>query len=273
MCLTDTPFSESRPRRKLDEPPGGRLRHWGRAALELRLGNASTSKAPGKVSREPGRAVTRAFSENSKKASEAAAGAGATIRTREEEKSPAPPQSSIGLWQIKLKIMRGLAECWYQIRRLAKLTYYIFNAPIWDSPGFPEANEGEDMHSFLRETLPKLTGITFDPPLEFQRTHRLSPKRPEATIRPRQIIACLLRHTQAWQLLQRARTHKPCQMDGQEIWISADFSKETSERRRAFLALQPRLRQMEVKYGLFEPATMWVTKNGVSQDFYNPEDL
>ncbi|KAJ1155302.1 hypothetical protein NDU88_008033 [Pleurodeles waltl] len=113
MCLTDTPFSESRPRRKLDEPPGGRLRHWGRAALELRRaqrgsariplrgnpGNASTSKAPGKVSREPGSAVTRAFSENSKKASEAAAGAGATIRTREEEKSPAPPQSSIGLWQ------------------------------------------------------------------------------------------------------------------------------------------------------------------------------
>ncbi|KAJ1144975.1 hypothetical protein NDU88_011267 [Pleurodeles waltl] len=113
MCLTDVPFSESRPRRKLDEQPGGRLRHWGRAALELRrarrgsariplrgnLGNASTSKAPGKVSREPGSAVTRAFSENLKKASEAAAGAGATSKTREEEKSPAPPQSSISLWQ------------------------------------------------------------------------------------------------------------------------------------------------------------------------------
>ncbi|KAJ1110438.1 hypothetical protein NDU88_007789 [Pleurodeles waltl] len=62
-------------------------------------------------------------------------------------------------------------------------------------------------------------------------------------------------------------------MDGQEIRISADFSKETSERRRAYLALRPRLRQMEVKYGLFEPARMWVTKNGVSQDFYDPEDL
>ncbi|KAJ1203435.1 hypothetical protein NDU88_007221 [Pleurodeles waltl] len=32
----------------------------------------------------------------------------------------------------------------------------------------------------------------------------------------------------------------------------ADFSKETSERRRAFLALRPRLRQMEVKYCRFE---------------------
>ncbi|KAJ1106000.1 hypothetical protein NDU88_003403 [Pleurodeles waltl] len=78
MCLTDATFSESRRHWKLDEPPGGRLWHWGRAALELRRarrgsariplrgnpGNASTSKALGKVSREPGSAVTRAFSEN-----------------------------------------------------------------------------------------------------------------------------------------------------------------------------------------------------------------
>ncbi|KAJ1194616.1 hypothetical protein NDU88_003904 [Pleurodeles waltl] len=44
--------------------------------------------------------------------------------------------------------------------------------------GFPENIEGEDIHAFLRETLSKLTGITFDPPLEFQRAHRLGPRRP-----------------------------------------------------------------------------------------------
>ncbi|KAJ1129781.1 hypothetical protein NDU88_008146 [Pleurodeles waltl] len=55
--------------------------------------------------------------------------------------------------------------------------------------------------------------------------------------------------------------------------ISGDFSKETSDRRRAFLALCPRLRQLEVKYGLFDPARMWITKNSISKDFYNPEDL
>ncbi|KAJ1149330.1 hypothetical protein NDU88_002140 [Pleurodeles waltl] len=120
------------------------------------------------------------------------------------------------------------------------------------------------MHSFLREALPKLTGITFDPPLQFQRAHRLGPKRPNATARPQPIIARLLRHTQARQLIQRARSHGACQMDGQEIRISADFPKETSVRRRAFLALRPRLRQMKVKYDLFEPARMWVMKNCVS---------
>ncbi|KAJ1132236.1 hypothetical protein NDU88_010563 [Pleurodeles waltl] len=28
-----------------------------------------------------------------------------------------------------------------------------------------------------------------------------------------------------------------------------------------------------MKYGLFDPARIWVTKNGVSRDFYNPEEL
>ncbi|KAJ1139176.1 hypothetical protein NDU88_005553 [Pleurodeles waltl] len=28
-----------------------------------------------------------------------------------------------------------------------------------------------------------------------------------------------------------------------------------------------------MKYGLFDSARMWVTKNGVSKDFYNPEEL
>ncbi|KAJ1091446.1 hypothetical protein NDU88_004571 [Pleurodeles waltl] len=139
--------------------------------------------------------------------------------------------------------------------------------------GFPETIKGEDMHLFLREALLKLMGITFDPPLKFQRAHRLGPKRPDMTARPRPIRACLFRHRQACQLIQRPRTHGTCQMDGQEIWIAGDFPKETSEHRRAFLALQPRLRQMEVKYGLFEPARIWVTKNSMPQDFYDPEDL
>ncbi|KAJ1143860.1 hypothetical protein NDU88_010162 [Pleurodeles waltl] len=53
----------------------------------------------------------------------------------------------------------------------------------------------------------------------------------------------------------------------------ADYSKDTNDRRKAFLALRPQLRQLGMKYDLFDPARMWVTKNGVSKVFYNPEDL
>ncbi|KAJ1149930.1 hypothetical protein NDU88_002728 [Pleurodeles waltl] len=62
-------------------------------------------------------------------------------------------------------------------------------------------------------------------------------------------------------------------VEGYDICITADYSKDTNECRKAFLALRPHLRQLEMKYGLFDPARMWVTKNGVSKDFYDPEDL
>ncbi|KAJ1151619.1 hypothetical protein NDU88_004399 [Pleurodeles waltl] len=69
--------------------------------------------------------------------------------------------------------------------------------------GFPEEIEGVDVQSFLKNTLPQLTGLTFDPPLEFQRAHRLSPKRREGTNHPRPIIACFLQNTQARHLLKK----------------------------------------------------------------------
>ncbi|KAJ1209606.1 hypothetical protein NDU88_004980 [Pleurodeles waltl] len=95
--------------------------------------------------------------------------------------------------------------------------------------GFLEGIEGADILSYLRDTLPKLTDTTFDPPLEFQREHRLGPKRQDGKGRPRPIIACMLRHGQARQLLQTARTQGPLQLGTLEIRLSADFSKETAE--------------------------------------------
>ncbi|KAJ1106356.1 hypothetical protein NDU88_003757 [Pleurodeles waltl] len=105
------------------------------------------------------------------------------------------------------------------------------------------------------------------------RALRLGPKRREGTNHPRPIIACFLRHTQAQQLLQKECMQGPFRMNDLQIRMTADFSKETSECRKAFLALRPSLRQLEIKFGLFKPARMWITKNNVSKDFYDPMDL
>ncbi|KAJ1198961.1 hypothetical protein NDU88_002799 [Pleurodeles waltl] len=133
----------------------------------------------------------------------------------------------------------------------------------------PENEEGTDMQA----TLPKLTSLDFDPLLEFQRAHRVGPKRSDKSSKPRPIITCLLRHNQTRQILQAARSHGFFQIGQHDIQITADYSKDTNERRKAFLALRPRLHQLEMKYGLFDPERMWVTKNGVFKDFYNPEEL
>ncbi|KAJ1139156.1 hypothetical protein NDU88_005533 [Pleurodeles waltl] len=139
--------------------------------------------------------------------------------------------------------------------------------------GFPEGIEGTDILCYLRDTLPKLADVTFDPPLEFQRAHRLGLKRQNGQDRPRPIIACFLRHGQVRQLLQMSRRQGPLRLGPLEIRLSADFSKETADRRRAFLSFRPRLCHLDVKFGLFEPARMWITKNGESRTFYDPEDL
>ncbi|KAJ1112509.1 hypothetical protein NDU88_000773 [Pleurodeles waltl] len=103
--------------------------------------------------------------------------------------------------------------------------------------GIPENEEGTDMQAFLSSTLPKLTSLDFDPPIEFQRAHRIGPKRSGNPSRPRPIIACLLRHNQTRQILQAARNHGPFRIDQHDIRITADYSKETNNRRKAFLAL------------------------------------
>ncbi|KAJ1219044.1 hypothetical protein NDU88_006615 [Pleurodeles waltl] len=105
MCWEEALLPESRSCYNPDEAPGGRLRHWGRAAPELRRarrgsariplrgnpGNASTGKAPGKTSRELGSAVISAPFDIPRRASEKVAGAGASGKAREEEKSPPHP--------------------------------------------------------------------------------------------------------------------------------------------------------------------------------------
>ncbi|KAJ1088366.1 hypothetical protein NDU88_001523 [Pleurodeles waltl] len=114
MCWEEAPSPESRSRCNSGEAPCGRLRHWGRAALELHRarrgsariplrgnpGNPSTGKAPGKTPRELGSAVLRASLDVPRRASEKVAGAGASGKAREEEKSFAPPQPSFSLWQV-----------------------------------------------------------------------------------------------------------------------------------------------------------------------------
>ena len=75
------------------------------------------------------------------------------------------------------------------------------------------------------------------------------------------------------QLLTVARSHSPYDHEGHEIRIAADFSCETNDRRKEFLALRPQFHQLDIKYGLFDPDRMWITKDGRSKDFFDPDDL
>ncbi|KAJ1204449.1 hypothetical protein NDU88_008227 [Pleurodeles waltl] len=72
--------------------------------------------------------------------------------------------------------------------------------------GFPEGVEGADIFSYLRDILPKLTDITFDPPFRVPEGTQAGSQETRWKWPPRPIIACMLRHLQAHQFLQMART-------------------------------------------------------------------
>ncbi|KAJ1091238.1 hypothetical protein NDU88_004365 [Pleurodeles waltl] len=113
MCWPAADNTGTRSGRRKGEAPGGRLRHWERAALELRRvrrgsariplrgnpGRASTGKAPGRTSQEPDSAATRALQAARKVASEAAGTAGSSPRLNEGDRSP-PPRSSSNSSQV-----------------------------------------------------------------------------------------------------------------------------------------------------------------------------
>ncbi|KAJ1119114.1 hypothetical protein NDU88_007300 [Pleurodeles waltl] len=113
MCWPAAVDTGTRPDQQLGEAPGGRLRHWGRAALELRrvrrgsariplrgnLGRASTGKAPGRASQEPGSAATHVVQAARETANEAAGTVGGSPRLSKGDGSPPPP----GLLLIHLR--------------------------------------------------------------------------------------------------------------------------------------------------------------------------
>ncbi|KAJ1197676.1 hypothetical protein NDU88_001532 [Pleurodeles waltl] len=67
-----------------------------------------------------------------------------------------------------------------------------------------------------------------------------------------------------------ARSHGPHRYTDRELRMAPDFSRDTKERQREFLKLSPQCRQLDMKFGLFEPASMMVTKGGKSKDFLDP---
>ncbi|KAJ1100495.1 hypothetical protein NDU88_005580 [Pleurodeles waltl] len=120
--------------------------------------------------------------------------------------------------------------------------------------GIPEHKEGSDIKTFLKNLLPELTGLDFSPPLEFQRVYRIGPLHKVTPDKPCPITTCFLRHEQARQTISAAKSQGLFSLEGHEIRVAADFSRLTNEKRKAFLVLHPQLRNLDVKYGLFEPA-------------------
>ncbi|KAJ1188677.1 hypothetical protein NDU88_005436 [Pleurodeles waltl] len=123
--------------------------------------------------------------------------------------------------------------------------------------GIPKYKEGSDIKKRNSQKSPAPAhGPGFFTATGVPRVHRIGPLHKVTPDKPRPIIACFLRHEQARQTISAAKYQGPFSPEGHKIRVAADFSRLTNEKRKAFLALRPQLRNLDVEYGLFEPARM-----------------
>ncbi|KAJ1143557.1 hypothetical protein NDU88_009865 [Pleurodeles waltl] len=106
-------------------------------------------------------------------------------------------------------------------------------------------------------TVEEHADLTFSPPLEFQRVHRIVPLHTATSGWPRPVIASSLCHEQASLVFSTAQTQGPFLLEGHEVRVAADVCRITNEKQKVFLALRPQLRKLDIKFGLFEPAQVY----------------
>uniref|UniRef100_H3ALB8 L1 transposable element RRM domain-containing protein n=1 Tax=Latimeria chalumnae TaxID=7897 RepID=H3ALB8_LATCH len=139
--------------------------------------------------------------------------------------------------------------------------------------GFPEGIEGNNPSSFLSKTLPDLLGFDSSEPLEIERAHCSLGPRPLPDKRPRAFIMKLLRYPAREKILRAAR-EKGCSVwQGNNISFYPDLSRDLQQRRQRFTEARHQLLDRGIRYGMFYPATLKVTFNGVTSAYTSPEEV
>uniref|UniRef100_H2ZVD0 L1 transposable element RRM domain-containing protein n=1 Tax=Latimeria chalumnae TaxID=7897 RepID=H2ZVD0_LATCH len=133
--------------------------------------------------------------------------------------------------------------------------------------GFPEGVEGNNLCTFLIKILPDLLGLDPSDPLEIERAHRSLGQHPAPDKRPRAFIVKLLRYP-TWEKILKAAREK-----GNNISFYPDLSRDLQQRRQHFTEACRQLLDRGIRYGIFYPATLRVTFNGVTSAYTSPEEV
>uniref|UniRef100_H3AFU4 L1 transposable element RRM domain-containing protein n=1 Tax=Latimeria chalumnae TaxID=7897 RepID=H3AFU4_LATCH len=139
--------------------------------------------------------------------------------------------------------------------------------------GFPEGAEEGNPIAFLSTILPELLGLDPVVPLDIERAHRSLGPRPPPDHRPRAFIVQLLRCTIREKILRAAREKDKVIWRDKKISFYPDLSKDLQQRRQRFAEARQQLQDRGIRYGMFYPATLKVTYNGVTSAYSSPEEV
>uniref|UniRef100_H3AZ64 L1 transposable element RRM domain-containing protein n=1 Tax=Latimeria chalumnae TaxID=7897 RepID=H3AZ64_LATCH len=138
--------------------------------------------------------------------------------------------------------------------------------------GFPEASEKGKPIQFLQVALPELLQLPENTVLDLEHAHRSLAPHPSEGQRPCPFIVKFLRFPMKELILHKARELGTLTWQGHRILIFPDLSRDLMEWRKKFLEVKRGLREHNLQYGLFYPATLKVTVNRVDSSFTSPKE-
>lgn len=144
--------------------------------------------------------------------------------------------------------------------------------------GLPEGAEGVDPIVFLEKMLPDFLKVQFEQPFEIEAAHRVptrsSPRKDQSDTGrgPRPVVLRILRRNQAEHLLRAARLAANLVFQGSRLSILPDLAAATIRRKKRFLGMRPKLREMGVRFGIVHPAVLKITWEGKTRTYHDPED-
>lgn len=105
------------------------------------------------------------------------------------------------------------------------------------------------------------------------RSHRTLQPKPKPGDRPRAIVCRFHYHSDCMDILRRARELRQIKVRGVTVSVFPDHTAKIARARAAFNEVRRQLRGIDgARYGLFHPARLRITYNGVEKDFVSAEE-
>lgn len=139
----------------------------------------------------------------------------------------------------------------------------------------PESAGAPNLKAFVIANLPKWIPALAGQRIEIDRCHRVYDGRTqprEEEQKPRTVIFHLLRYADRQAILQGARKAKP-KHDNNALFFFADYSPQTSTKRRGFTPVIDKLNDRGIRSFLLYPATLKVEHGGSQLHFNSPIDV
>ncbi|XP_072359655.1 uncharacterized protein [Scyliorhinus torazame] len=125
--------------------------------------------------------------------------------------------------------------------------------------GLPEGVEGVDCGAYASTMLSSLMGAEAPTgPLEVEWAHRIPARRPKAGEPPRAIIVRFHRLKDREEVLRWAKKVRSSRWENAVVRVYQDWSAEVARRRASFNRAKEVLHK-KVKFGMLQPARLWVT--------------